>query len=64
MGGGWNAHPGAARQLLMQLEKDSAISVNLKRVLVDLERDDIAAYPEWHVIKRFEIGIAIGFGTN
>ena len=44
-GGGWNAHPVAARQLLMQLAKDSAIPVNLKRVLVDLERDDIDAYP-------------------
>jgi len=43
--GAWNAHPGAARQLLMQLEKDSAIPVNLKRVSVDLARDDISAYP-------------------
>jgi hypothetical protein len=43
--GAWNAHPGAARQLLMQLEKDSAIPVNLKRVSVDLVRDDISAYP-------------------
>jgi hypothetical protein len=43
--GAWNAHPGAARQLLMQLEKDSAIPVNLKRVSVDLSRDDISAYP-------------------
>ncbi|MFC1601033.1 DUF4159 domain-containing protein [Candidatus Sumerlaeota bacterium] len=43
--GAWNAHPGAARQLLLRLEKDSAIPVNLKRVSVDLERDDTAAYP-------------------
>jgi hypothetical protein len=43
--GAWNAHPGAARQLLMQLEKDSAIPVNLKRVSIDLERDEINAYP-------------------
>ena len=43
--GHWNAHPGAARQLLTRLEKDSAIPVNLKRVSVDLERDDTSAYP-------------------
>ena len=43
--GAWNAHPGAARQLLTRLEKDSAIPVNLKRVSVDLERDDTSAYP-------------------
>lgn len=43
--GAWNAHPGAARQLLMQLEQAAAIPVNLKRVSVDLERDDTAAYP-------------------
>jgi len=43
--GAWNAHPGAARQLLMRLEKAAAIPVNLKRVSVDLERDDTAAYP-------------------
>ncbi len=43
--GAWNAHPGAARQLLTRLEKDSAIPVNLKRVSVDLNRDDTSAYP-------------------
>ena len=43
--GAWNAHPGAARQLLSRLEKDSAIPVNLKRVSVDLNRDDTSAYP-------------------
>ena len=43
--GAWNAHPGAAKQLLTQLEKTSSIPVNLKRVSVDLERDDTAAYP-------------------
>ena len=43
--GHWNTHPGAARQLLTRLEKDSAIPVNLKRVSVDLERDDTSAYP-------------------
>ena len=43
--GAWNAHPGAARQLLMQLEKDSAIPVSLKRVSIDLNRDDTSAYP-------------------
>ena len=43
--GSWNAHPGAARQLLSRLEKDSAIPVNLKRVSVDLNRDDTSAYP-------------------
>jgi hypothetical protein len=44
-GGAWNAHPGAARQFLTSLEKDSSIPVNFKRVSVDLERDDISAYP-------------------
>jgi len=44
-GGAWNAHPGAARQLLADLEKDSSIPVNFKRISVDLERDDISAYP-------------------
>ena len=43
--GAWNAHPGAARQLLTRLEKDSAIPVNLKRVSVDLNHDDTSAYP-------------------
>jgi hypothetical protein len=43
--GHWNTHPGAARQLLTRLEKDSAIPVNLRRVSVDLERDDTSAYP-------------------
>mgnify|MGYP006420687355 FL=1 len=43
--GAWNAHPGAARQLLMRLERDSAIPVNLKRVSVDLESDDMVPYP-------------------
>ena len=43
--GAWNAHPGAARQLLTQLERRSAIPVNLKRVSIDLERDDTSAYP-------------------
>jgi hypothetical protein len=31
--------------LLTRLEKDSAIPVNLRRVSVDLERDDTSAYP-------------------
>ena len=43
--GHWNTHPGAARQLLTRLENDSAIPVNLKRVSVDLERDDTSGYP-------------------
>jgi hypothetical protein len=43
--GAWNAHPGAARQLLTRLEKNSAIPVNIKRVSIDLERDDTSAYP-------------------
>ena len=43
--GHWNTHPGAARQLLTRIENDSAIPVNLKRVSVDLERDDTSGYP-------------------
>ena len=44
-GGAWNAHPGAARQLLTDLEQNSSIPVNFKRISVELERDDISAYP-------------------
>ncbi len=43
--GAWNAHPGAARQLMMRLERDSAIPVSLKRESVDLEGDDMVPYP-------------------
>jgi hypothetical protein len=43
--GAWNAHPGAARQLLIRLEKDSSIPVNLKRESIDLESDDMTPYP-------------------
>jgi hypothetical protein len=43
--GAWNAHPGAARALLSNLEKESSIPVNLKRVSVDIAADDLSAYP-------------------
>lgn len=44
-GGAWNAHPGAARQLLASLEKNSSIPANFKRISVEVERDDLSAYP-------------------
>lgn len=43
--GAWNAHPGAARGLLSDLQKESSIPVNLKRVVVDVAEDDLSAYP-------------------
>ena len=43
--GAWNAHPGAARQLMLRLERESAIPVSLKRETVDLEGDDMVPYP-------------------
>jgi len=43
--GAWNAHPGAARSLLLKLKQNSAIPVNLKRVAVDPAQDDLSAYP-------------------
>ncbi len=43
--GAWNAHPGAARSLLTSLQKESSIPVNLRRVAVDLAKDDLAPYP-------------------
>ena len=43
--GAWNAHPGAARSLLTNLEKVSSIPVNLKRVSVNIGEDDVSAYP-------------------
>jgi len=43
--GAWNAHPGAARSLLTLLQKQSSIPVNLKRVAVDVAKDDLSAYP-------------------
>jgi hypothetical protein len=44
-GGAWNAHPGAARSLLTLLEKQSSIPVNLKRVAVNISKDDVSPYP-------------------
>jgi hypothetical protein len=43
--GAWNAHPGAARSLLLKLKRQSAIPVNLKRVAVDPAKDDLSPYP-------------------
>lgn len=39
-GGAWNVHPNASRNLLLRLKAKSAIPVNVKRVPVDLEKDD------------------------
>ena len=43
--GAWNAHPGAARSLLIRLQQESSIPVNLRRVAVDLAEDDLVPYP-------------------
>jgi len=43
--GVWNVHPGGATALLMKLRRHSAIRVNLKRVAVDPEQDDLSSYP-------------------
>jgi hypothetical protein len=42
--GVWNVHPGAATALLTKLQRHTAIRVNLKRVAVDPETDDLAGY--------------------
>ncbi len=41
----WNVHPGAATALLTKLRRYTSVRVNLKRVGVDLARDDLASYP-------------------
>jgi len=43
--GAWNVHPGGATALLMKLRQHTAIRVNLKRVAVDAEKDDLSSYP-------------------
>ncbi len=43
-GGAWNVHPGAATNLLTKLRRHTTIRVNLKRVVVDPETDDLAGY--------------------
>jgi len=43
--GAWNVHPGSATNLLMKLRKHTSVRVNLKRVAVDPETDDISGYP-------------------
>jgi hypothetical protein len=43
--GGWNVHPGGATALLMKLRQHTAVRVNLKRVAVDAEKDDLSSYP-------------------
>jgi Domain of unknown function (DUF4159) len=43
--GVWNVHPGAATALLMKLRRYTAVRVNLKRVSVDVDRDDLSPYP-------------------
>ncbi|MHC4147514.1 MAG: DUF4159 domain-containing protein, partial [Planctomycetota bacterium] len=41
----WNVHPGAATALLMKLRRYTSVRVNLKRVGIDLEQDDLSSYP-------------------
>jgi len=42
--GAWNVHPGAATALLTKLRHHTTIRVNLKRVVVDPESDDLSGY--------------------
>jgi hypothetical protein len=42
--GAWNVHPGAAAALLTKLRAHTTIRVNLKRVVVDPEKDDLSGY--------------------
>ncbi len=41
----WNVHPGAATALLMKLRRYTSVRVNLKRIGVDLETNDLSSYP-------------------
>jgi len=43
--GAWNVHPGGATALLMKLRRYTAVRVNLKRVAVDPQQDDLSSYP-------------------
>jgi hypothetical protein len=38
-------HPGGATALLLKLRRHTAVRVNLKRVAVDPEKDDLSSYP-------------------
>ncbi len=40
--GAWNVHPGAASALLMRARKETALRVSLRRVPVELGRDDLS----------------------
>jgi len=42
--GAWNVHPGAATALLTKLRHHTTIRVNLKRVVVDPEKDDLSGH--------------------
>ncbi len=42
--GAWNVHPGAATNLLTKLRRHTTIRVNLKRVVVDPQQEDLAGY--------------------
>ncbi len=42
--GAWNVHPGAATALLTKLRSHTTIRVNLKRVVVDPEKEDLSGY--------------------
>lgn len=42
--GAWNNHPGASAKLLQRMRADSAVRVSLKRVGVDLSKDDIGKF--------------------
>ncbi len=42
--GAWNVHPGAATNLLTKLRRHTTIRVNLKRLVVDPEKDDLSGF--------------------
>jgi len=42
--GSWNVHPGAATALLTKLRSHTTIRVNLKRMVLDPDKDDLSGY--------------------
>jgi hypothetical protein len=42
--GAWNVHPGAATTLLKRLKQHAAVQVNLKRLMVDPDKDDLSEF--------------------
>ncbi len=43
--GAWDVHPTASATLLSKLRQESAVRVNLKRIVVHLDKDELSAIP-------------------